>query len=161
MVQLYLNGWGVFIGSPSNFLSSEKITMIKLEIVTPEKKVIDAEVESVSVPTLTGEIGILESHAPLVSALLPGIVTTTVKGSVEKLAVSTGFVEVSNNQVSVLTDSAEKPEEIDATSAKAAKDAAEKELSANTSADVEENNLIQEKIDLAEARIQVARFGEY
>src|SRR6476661_6011820 len=106
--------------------------MLKLEIVTPEKRVIDAEVDSVTVPTATGEAGILPNHAPLISALKPGILSYSNKGSVEKLAVSGGFVEVSNDQVSVLTDSAENAGEIDAVAARADKDAAEKELAAQS-----------------------------
>jgi F-type H+-transporting ATPase subunit epsilon len=49
--------------------------MLKLEIVTPEKRVIDETVDSVTVPTLTGEAGILPNHAPLISALKPGLLS--------------------------------------------------------------------------------------
>ena len=55
--------------------------MLRLEIVTPEKRVLDSEVDSVTVPTASGEAGILKSHAPLVSALRPGILTYAVKGA--------------------------------------------------------------------------------
>ena len=53
--------------------------MLKLEIVTPEKRVVDEIVESVTVPTLSGEAGILPNHAPLISALKPGILSFTNK----------------------------------------------------------------------------------
>ena len=55
--------------------------MLKLEIVTPEKKVLDETVDSVTVPTLTGQAGILPSHAPLISALKPGVLTYSNKGT--------------------------------------------------------------------------------
>src|SRR6185503_20383990 len=100
--------------------------MLKLEIVTPEKKVLDESVDSVTVPTATGEIGVLPNHAPLISALKSGILTYTVKGATDKLVVSGGFVEVSTDQVSVLTDVAERADEIDTDVAKTDKDAAEK-----------------------------------
>jgi F-type H+-transporting ATPase subunit epsilon len=49
--------------------------MIQLSIVTPERKVLDAEVDSVTVPTASGEAGLLTNHAPVVSALKPGILS--------------------------------------------------------------------------------------
>ena len=92
--------------------------MLKLEIVTPEKKVFDADVDSVTVPTATGEAGILPNHAPLISALKPGILSYSNKGTTEKLAVAGGFVEVSGNQVSVMTDIAESASEVNVETAK-------------------------------------------
>jgi F-type H+-transporting ATPase subunit epsilon len=62
--------------------------MLKLEIVTPEKRVLDAEVDSVTVPTASGEAGILPHHAPLVSALKPGVLAYSVKGSTDRIAVA-------------------------------------------------------------------------
>src|SRR3954469_15202956 len=100
--------------------------MLRLEIVTPEKKVVDTEADSVTIPTATGEAGILPNHAPLISALKPGILAYSNKGTVERLAVAGGFVEVSNNRVSVLTDTAESATEIDTTTARADKESAER-----------------------------------
>jgi len=77
---------------------------LKLEIVTPEKKVFDDTVDSVTVPTASGDAGILPNHAPLISALRPGILTYSNKGTTSQMVVSGGFMEVSNNAVSVLTD---------------------------------------------------------
>lgn len=131
--------------------------MLKLEIVTPERKVIDAEVESVTVPTLSGEAGIMPQHAPLISALKPGIVTVTTRGQAERLAVGTGFVEVSNNRVSVLTDVAETAEEIDAEKARADKAEIEKELAAASQLPADETEELRERAALASARIDVSR----
>src|SRR4051812_5193115 len=102
---------------------------IKLEIVTPEKKVFDETVDSVNVPTATGEVGILPNHAPLISSLKSGILSFSGKGASERMVVSGGFVEVSANKVSVLTDIAEKADEIDVEAARAEREASEKALS--------------------------------
>jgi F-type H+-transporting ATPase subunit epsilon len=129
--------------------------MLKLEIVTPERKVVDSEVESVTVPTASGEVGIMAAHAPLISALKPGVLSYSQKGNIEKLAISTGFVEVSRDLVSVLTDFAESADEIDQAKAKADRDEAEKELS-SSSAPVDETESIRERLDHAAARLNVA-----
>ncbi len=130
--------------------------MLKLEIVTPEKRVVDETVDSVTVPTLTGEAGILPKHAPLISALKPGVLSFTAKGSTEKFAVAGGFVEVSSDRVSVLTDTAEASADIDVDSARAEKDAAEKALAAASSGSIEETTEIRDRLDLANVRIQLS-----
>jgi F-type H+-transporting ATPase subunit epsilon len=130
--------------------------MLRLEIVTPERRVIDTEAESVTVPTASGEAGILTNHAPLISALKPGVLTYVAKGAPEKLAISTGFVEVSGNQVSVLTDVAESSDEVNAEQARSDREEAERELSANSTAAAEENEAIRERLELANARLSLA-----
>jgi len=130
--------------------------MLRLEIVTPERRVIDTEAESVTVPTASGEAGILTNHAPLISALKPGILTYVGKGGSEKLAISTGFVEVSGNQVSVLTDVAESAEEVNTELARTDREEAERELSSASSAAADQNEWIREKLDLANARLLLA-----
>lgn len=130
--------------------------MLKLEIVTPEKKVLDAEVDSVTVPTATGEVGILASHAPLISALKPGILSYSIRGASEKLAVAGGFLEVSSDKVSVLTDTAEAADEIDVEAARAERSEAEKALAAHATASVEQNEHLRERLDQANARLQLA-----
>ena len=132
--------------------------MLKLEVVTPERRVVDVETDIVTVPTASGEAGILANHAPLISALKPGLLSYAVKGSSEKekLAIATGFVEVSGNQVSVLTDRAESAGEIDIDQARADREEAEKELAANATAPAEDTAAIRERIDLANARLTLA-----
>jgi len=130
--------------------------MLKLEIVTPEKKVLDESVDFVTVPTASGEAGILPNHAPLISALKPGILSYSNKGTTERLAVSGGFVEVSSNIVSVLTDTAETAGEIDADAARAEREAAEKSLATHATAALEETEADRERLDAANARLQLA-----
>jgi F-type H+-transporting ATPase subunit epsilon len=130
--------------------------MIKLEIVTPEKKVFDETVDSVTVPTATGEVGILPNHAPLISSLKSGILSYSNKGATEKMVVSGGFVEVSANMVSVLTDVAEKAEEINAETARADREASEKALSGNWTGTEEEFEAEKERLERAQARLSLA-----
>lgn len=130
--------------------------MLKLEIVTPERKVFDETVDSVTVPTASGEAGILPNHAPLISALKPGILSYSNKGTVERLAVSGGFVEVSSNKVSVLTDTAETAGEIDADAARAEREAAEKSLAAHATAPLEDTEADRERLESANTRLQLA-----
>lgn len=130
--------------------------MLKLEIVTPEKRVLDTEVDSVTVPTASGEAGILPNHAPLISVLKPGVLAYTAKGATNRLAVTGGFVEVNSNKVAVLADAAETAGEVDLDAAKAEREAAEKDLAAHASAPVEETEAIRERIEAANAKLQVA-----
>jgi F-type H+-transporting ATPase subunit epsilon len=130
--------------------------MLRLEIVTPEKRVLDAEVDSVTVPTASGEASILPAHAPLVSALKPGVLAYSVKGSTDRIAVSSGFVEVNNDKVAVLVDTAETADEIDTTNAKNERDVAERTAASAGIVTADEAEAARESVDLADARIAVA-----
>jgi F-type H+-transporting ATPase subunit epsilon len=130
--------------------------MIKLEIVTPERRIVDAEVDSVTVPTASGEAGIMPSHAPLISVLKPGILSYSIKGSSSRLAVSSGFVEVNSDKVAVLVDYAETAEEIDVDGARADREAAEKAYAAVASGSLEETEPVREQLESAQVRLQLA-----
>ena len=84
-----------------------------LEIVTPEARIFSDEVESVVLPGSEGEMGILPSHAPLVSALQPGELRYTKGGKATELAVGEGLVEVTGSHARVLTDMAINADDID------------------------------------------------
>lgn len=86
---------------------------LQLDIVTPEKRVFSEQVDSVTLPGAEGELGILPSHIPLVTALKPGELSYGKGGKTENFAVGHGFVEVSGQRVSVLTDMAMGEAEID------------------------------------------------
>jgi F-type H+-transporting ATPase subunit epsilon len=101
--------------------------MIHLEVVTPERKVFEADVDSVEVPGFDGELGILPGHTELVSKLKPaGLLTYHIGDERGQMVISDGFVEVSPKRVTVLADQANRPEDIDLTSALAKKEQAEK-----------------------------------
>lgn len=128
--------------------------MIKLEIVTPEKRVLDESVDAVTIPTEKGEIGILPNHAPLISTLKSGILSYTIKGTTERMVISGGFVEVGTGKISVLADIAETADEVNVETARAEKEAAEKTLGAWSGTD-EEFEAEKEKLEQAQARLQL------
>lgn len=101
---------------------------LKLEVVTPEKKVVDEEVEMVLCPGSEGEFGVLPHHVSLLSALKIGPIRYRANGKDELLFVSGGFVDVNGDKCSVLAETAEKAENIDQARAKAARERAEQRL---------------------------------
>lgn len=129
--------------------------MLNLEIVTPEKKVLSETVDAVTIPTASGEVGILANHAPLISSLKPGVLSYTKAGATEKMVIAGGFIEVSADNVSILADIAEKASEIDIEAAKTERDAAEKELNAWKGSEAE-FEAEKERLEKAQARLQLA-----
>lgn len=110
---------------------------LHLTITTPERVVLESEVSSVNVPTVDGEIGLLPDHIPLVSLLAPGeLRAVTTAGEEQVMAVSGGFIEVRDNAVVILADTAEKAEEIDETRAQAAREKAQKLMQERATDDV-------------------------
>ncbi len=100
--------------------------MIHFELITPERVVYRQEADQVTLPTAQGEITVLPGHASLVAALVPGIARLKTKGTEEEVAVSGGFIEVGNDKVRVLADTAERGEELDISVIEEAKKRAEK-----------------------------------
>ncbi|MDQ3322502.1 MAG: F0F1 ATP synthase subunit epsilon [Acidobacteriota bacterium] len=129
--------------------------MLNLEIVTPEKKVLNDTVEAVTVPTISGEVGILTDHAPLISALKPGILSYTRGGATERMMIAGGFLEVSANRVSVLADTAESAGEIDVEAARIERETVEKKLGAWKGTE-EEFDTEKDRLEKAQARLQLA-----
>ncbi len=75
-----------------------------LEIITPDQKVFEGEVISVSFPGIDGSFQVLNNHAPLVSTLAKGTIEYESKESIDDVVVSGGVVEVLNNRVIVLAE---------------------------------------------------------
>ena len=126
----------------------------KLEIVTPEKKVVDTAAEEVQIPGKNGYLGVLPGHAPLSTELAVGEITYREGSTEQKPAVAWGFAEVLPNKVTILAETAEKPSEIDLDRARKAKDRAEQRLtSGDTNVDVDR---ALDALQRAEARIDVA-----
>lgn len=101
---------------------------LNLQVVTAERIILDDEVDSLVAPGSDGELGILPRHAPLLSGLKPGELRYRRGGEENFLAIGGGFIEVLNNKVIVLADSAERSEEIDLERAEAARKVAEQSL---------------------------------
>ena len=127
---------------------------IHLEVVTPERKVLEADVERVEVPGLDGELGILPGHTELVSLLKPaGLLTSHIGNEVGEMALSDGFVEVSADRVTVLANKATRPEDIDLASALKTKEQAEQRLQkalADPDADI-----VRASIELERASVEL------
>ena len=99
-----------------------------LQIVTPEGKAFQDEVNSVVLPGALGEMGILTSHANLVSTLLPGELRYTKDGKEVEMAIGGGFAEITGDHVNVLTDMALHDSQIDEATVEAAVNRAQERL---------------------------------
>ena len=103
--------------------------MFHLSIVTPEKSYYEGDIKSLVVPGTEGYLGVLSHHAPLITALMPGkIEFRDEHDEVNIMAVSGGFLEVSNNLATILADTVENADEIDIERARAAYDREKKRL---------------------------------
>ncbi len=102
---------------------------LNLELITPEKVILKTGVDTVTVPGSAGSFQILKNHAPLISTFETGIITVKSNGSIFRFTTSGGTVEVNNNEVLVLAETAEKIESIDLNRAELAKKRAEERLS--------------------------------
>jgi F-type H+-transporting ATPase subunit epsilon len=101
---------------------------LKLEIVTPEAKVYSEDVEMVTFTGIDGQMGVLPQHAPVMTALAAGEIIAKKDGHNIFLAVGEGFVQVTREKVSVLTDMAIKADDIDEAKAEEARQKAEARL---------------------------------
>jgi len=102
---------------------------IHLEIVTPERKVFEEEVDRVEIPGLDGELGVLPGHTELISQLRPaGLLTYHINDKKGEIAIGDGFVEIGPDKVTVLANRATRPEEIDIARALKSKEDAERQL---------------------------------
>src|SRR5437899_215055 len=127
---------------------------LHVEVVTAERELYNGEADLVSAPGAEGRLGILPRHAALLTTLAAGELTIKLAGAEEPLFVSGGFLEVSNNSVTVLADTAEHAEEIDQARAEQARRAAQDRL-AQAHSDVERAEL-QGALERAMARLRVA-----
>jgi F-type H+-transporting ATPase subunit epsilon len=120
---------------------------LTLEIATPTRLVIATTADEVVAPGSQGYFGVLPGHAPFLTTLGTGELTYRTGREEHHLAVSGGFVEVRNDKVIVLADTAERPDEIDRTRAERARERAERRLAGRT----------QEQVDYTRALAALAR----
>lgn len=102
--------------------------MIKLQIITPTRTILDEEVESLVLTTTEGEMGVFYDHEPVVALLGYKQVAYKQEGKKKYATTMGGFVEVTKDRVTILTDASELQDEIDIERAKRAKERAEKRL---------------------------------
>ncbi|MDQ3255623.1 MAG: F0F1 ATP synthase subunit epsilon [Acidobacteriota bacterium] len=128
---------------------------IQLDVITPERRLLSETVDAVTVPGLNGELGILPGHTPLISQLRTGVLSYTQGTATRRLMVSGGFVEISDERVSVLADIAERPEEVDAARARQERELAEREMSSFAGSE-EEMAQVRDRFERSTARLQLA-----
>jgi len=129
---------------------------LHLEVVTPAKITVSQDVDMVVAPGSLGEFGILEGHVPFLSGLVPGELRYTVDDKTEFLAVTSGFAEVSDDNVSILVDAAETAQEIDVERAKQAVERATERLAKDRSAEDVDFIRAEAALKRAMMRIKVA-----
>lgn len=126
----------------------------QLEIVTPEKLVVRDTADEVHIPGRNGYIGVLPGHAPLITELGAGEISYRSSGQLHRYSMAWGFAEVLPDRVTILAETVERAEEIDAKRAQESRAKAEESLkSAQSEEDVDK---ALGKIERAQARIEVA-----
>ena len=128
---------------------------LKLEMVTPYKRVLSEEVDEITAPGFIGELGLLPGHTPLLTTLKVGELSSRKGNEQFFVAVNWGYLEVEEGTVTVLVDTAEKSDEIDLERAKVALGRAEDALKALSQED-KDFVVMEAALERALIRIQVA-----
>ena len=128
---------------------------LRLEIITPEATAYSEDVEMVTLPGAEGELGVYPNHVPLLTTLNPGELRVLKGGKESFLAIGEGFVEITGQSVSVLTDMALTPSVIDEKAAEAAIARARAEMEKDHGS--EEVAAIQASLQKALAQLHVKR----
>ena len=129
---------------------------LRLEVVTPSRRVLEARASEVRIPGALGELGVLPGHTPLLTSLGTGEVSWTDGNTTGRLVVQGGFAEVQPDAVTVLASIAETVDEIDVDTARTALAEAQEKLKAVDADDFDE---VDSQVKLAEARISAATSG--
>lgn len=118
---------------------------LHIQVITPEKTLIDQEADEIIVPTTTGEIAILPHHIPLVTQIAPGIMVIKLHGKEEHLAIDGGFIQITEKEVRILADFALSAREASAKEAEEARKRAEQAM---------KNKASQEEIDMLQDEVR-------
>lgn len=132
-------------------------TLLTLEVTTPRGRALRVEADSVQVPSVAGEVGVLPNHLPLLAALRCGLLKYKVAGKLQVAAVGPGFLEAAPDHVNVLSDLFTTPDKVDVDETKRELDEAVAALAAfgdqHEGAEFEE---LQRDIDWAQAKLDAA-----
>jgi F-type H+-transporting ATPase subunit epsilon len=139
-------------------MATRNRNILNVKIVTADRELYNGEADLVSAPGSEGRLGILPEHAPLLTTLTVGELRIKLGGSEEPIFVSSGFLEVSNNNVTILADTAERAEEIDEARAEAARRRAQ-ELLAQAQSNVERAEL-QAALERAVTRLHIVETAQ-
>lgn len=124
----------------------------QLEVISPERIFYDGEVEMVELTTIEGDIGVYANHIPLTTIVAPGIMTITEGGGqLKEAAVLEGFMEITQEKVTILAQSCEWPDEIDINRAREAKERAERRIKSND----ENINLSRAELALKKSLVRI------
>ena len=124
-----------------------------LEIVTPDRQFFIGEAQELTVPAIDGSLGVLAGHEPAVTALEPGLLRYRAGGEWHEAVVGQGFAEIVNNRVTLIVETAEKPEDIDLRRAEEQKERAEEQLRQKQS--IQEYHMNQMALARAMTRLKV------
>jgi F-type H+-transporting ATPase subunit epsilon len=127
----------------------------QLEIVTPEKMVVKDVADEMQIPGKDGYLGILPGHAPLITELAVGEISYRKGGQTYFLSVAWGFAEVLPDKVTILAETAERPQEIDMKRAQESKQRAEEALKNGKTED--DFTHAEDALKRAETRLEVAK----
>ncbi|HEY2732919.1 MAG TPA: ATP synthase F1 subunit epsilon [Polyangiales bacterium] len=131
-------------------------TKLALTVATPLGMQLDLEVESVQLPGVAGEFGVLPGHVPLLAALRAGVLRYRQQGQIVLAAIGSGFAEADATRVRVISEFFSKPSDVSIDEARADLSKAEQSLKAHAILDEPEHVEAQGELDWAQARIEVA-----
>lgn len=107
---------------------AEESRLFKLQVISPDRIFFDGEADMIELKTTEGEIGVYKHHIPTTCILAPGVLRIHKDGEIKEASLLEGFLEILSDQVTVLAESCEWPDEIDMNRAKEAKIRAERRL---------------------------------
>ncbi len=128
-----------------------------LQIISPTRVFFNKAVDMVEMKTTEGEIGVLAGHIPLTTILEPGVLRIKTDGNVREAALHDGFVQIQKDKVTVLAESCEWPDEIDANRARKAKERAERRLTSGS----KEVDMVRAELALKKALIRIDLAGKH
>ena len=128
-----------------------------LQIISPTRVFFNEAVDMVEMKTTEGEIGVLAGHIPLTTILEPGVLRIKTDGNVREAALHDGFVQIQKDKVTVLAESCEWPDEIDANRARKAKERAERRLTSGS----KEVYMVRAELALKKALIRIDLAGKH
>ena len=126
---------------------------MNIEIVTPEAKVYEDTIDSVVMPTTSGEIDILPGHIPIVTEIMAGELIVSQSGKRQSLAISKGFVQCVGDKISILAEDAIHIDEIDESAVEEAQKRAENALATMEKMSDEEVAMLETQIAYARAQL--------
>ena len=128
----------------------------RLRIITPARQIFDKEVDMVSIRTPLGERGILPGHAPMVCALVDSVVDIKIGSELIKASVMSGFAEISGKLITIVSDVAEWPDEIDVERAQESLEHAQRIIESGTGRDAIE--AAKRDLQRAKIRLEVSKY---